>query len=611
MSKATNKKKQTQSQTIEFCNGNFYLIPILLVLFLVPLIVRAYFYDSGLSAFNWFPNKTTEELDIFLYWKGVVLVTIAAFMTIILAVKLPKNKALVKGAYWLYPLTGFALLALVSTLFSEYRGYGFTGIYEQFESIWVILAYCVVTVYCYCMLNREEDLRVIKKALFYLLAVLCALGITQLIGKDFFESDLGRRILIPENKAELREGLSFNFSGSGNHQVYLTLYNPNYVGFFTSLILPVTVALTFSAKKLSKNIAWAVISVLLLICTLGSGSKTFLLSLAGIMVLVVIFLRRLIVKHYKLVLTGAVVAVGSCAAYFAVMNVDIVSYMKNALALETNNYALEDVRMLDDHAEFVYNGNELHVQYFVLENGLYFEFTDGAGNEISSSNTENGRVVLNDERFTGLNFAVFNAPDGASYMAAAMINEVPLYFSQTEQGYQYINSCLKPDEIVHADAALFKNHESFATNRGYIWSRTIPLLKKYFILGSGADTFSIVFPQNDYLGRYNAGYNSLLITKPHNLYLQIGVQQGVLALLCFLAVCVLYVVQSCRLYWRADLSDEKVVFGMGIMFGVIGYLISGLANDSSVALAPLFWALLGIGFAVNRMNKFERERADL
>ena len=39
------------------------------------------------------------------------------------------------------------------------------------------------------------------------------------------------------------------------------------------------------------------------------------------------------------------------------------------------------------------------------------------------------------------------------------------------------------------------------------------------------------------------------------------------------------------------------------MLGIIGYLISGISNDSTITVAPLFWALLGIGFAVNRMNQ--------
>ena len=83
-----NKKKNTQP--VEFCGGNFALIPLLLVVFVVPLIMRAYIYDSKLSQFDWFPAKS-EEIDIFLHWKGIFLVVIAAVMTVYLAVRLAKN----------------------------------------------------------------------------------------------------------------------------------------------------------------------------------------------------------------------------------------------------------------------------------------------------------------------------------------------------------------------------------------------------------------------------------------------------------------------------------------------------------------------------------------
>ena len=38
----------------------------------------------------------------------------------------------------------------------------------------------------------------------------------------------------------------------------------------------------------------------------------------------------------------------------------------------------------------------------------------------------------------------------------------------------------------------------------------------------------------------------------------------------------------------------------GICLGIVGYLLMGLLNDSVVAVAPLFWGMLGVGIALNR-----------
>lgn len=603
MSQSNKKKKQ--AEPIVFCGGNFALIPIISVIFIVPLIMRAYFYDSGLSKFNWFPDRT-DEIDIFLFWKGIILIAIAAIMTIILAVKLAKDISVLKKNYWIYFLAGYAILTLLSTLLSPNRNYGFTGIYEQFESLWVVLAYCVVTFYTYMTIQDDNDLRVVRKALFYLLVVICVIGITQLVGKDFFESDLGRRLLVSESRAEIRDLLTFTFSGSGGHQVYMTLYNPNYVGVFTSLILPIAAVLVFATKKWPGRIAWGCITLLLFLCTLGSGSKTFLLSLLGVGIIAIVFNRKLIVKYYKIALVALILLIGSAAIYFNVINLNVFQYVKNAMAVQKTEYAMEDFKVLADRVEITYNQNTLNVQYAEADEGVYFVFSDGDGAALQYATGEDYAIRLQDDRFEGLSFSVYAGNEQYTYFIAANFQGTSLMFTSSEDGYKFVNSCGKVDEIVPAKSAVFTDFDHFASGRGYIWSRSIPLLGKYFVLGSGADTFSIAFPQQDYVGRANAGYGNLLVTKPHNLYLQIGVQHGTLALICFLVVCAIYLIQSCKLYWKTNYQSFNQIFGLGIALGITGYLISGLANDSSVAVAPLFWLFLGAGFAINRMNRNER-----
>ncbi|WP_252891633.1 hypothetical protein [Thermoclostridium stercorarium] len=41
----------------------------------------------------------------------------------------------------------------------------------------------------------------------------------------------------------------------------------------------------------------------------------------------------------------------------------------------------------------------------------------------------------------------------------------------------------------------------------------------------------------------------------------------------------------------------------GILVSVMAYLISGLFNDSMVAVSPLFWMLLGFGISLTQRGK--------
>ena len=84
-------------------------------------------------------------------------------------------------------------------------------------------------------------------------------------------------------------------------------------------------------------------------------------------------------------------------------------------------------------------------------------------------------------------------------------------------------------------------------------------------------------------------------------------QDYILALLCFLAVLAIYVVQTLKICWKAEFRDVYSCLALGLLLGIIGYGIMGIANDSCVALAPIAWAILGLGFAVNAIVKEKQE----
>ena len=218
--KNTVKKTGRLNEDESFFSGNYALMPVCAVIFFVTLLMRAYVYMPNMEDQAWFPLNQ-QSVDIFLYYKGIVAVVLAGVMVAIFVAMLVMGKIKIdfKKDIFIYPLAGFALLAIISTLFSKYRYFGVHGMYEQFETIWVLLAYCIFTFFTFTVVNRTQDLRVIRKALLYLLVVLCFIGFTQLVGKDFFESPTGRTVIVPESLASLRNNLTFNFSGSGNHQV--------------------------------------------------------------------------------------------------------------------------------------------------------------------------------------------------------------------------------------------------------------------------------------------------------------------------------------------------------------------------------------------------------
>ena len=153
---------------------------------------------------------------------------------------------------------------------------------------------------------------------------------------------------------------------------------------------------------------------------------------------------------------------------------------------------------------------------------------------------------------------------------------------------------------------LFKMFGGFS-GRGYIWSKSVPLLKKFLFLGSGPDTFTFVFPLMDAVDMNQGGYGNQVITKPHSMYLQTGIQTGMISLLAWLIFYGWYFVESFRLYFRKEYATFSEKLGVGIMIATASYMISGIANDSNPSVAPIYWGILGIGIAANEVVKRTRK----
>ena len=580
---------------------SLYLLGI--VIAIIPLIVRAAEHSANLSQFPWF-GAGDDTLDVFLKVKGQFLVVIAVAMVIMLAFNMFLDAKFIKPPVWMYMIFGYAGLTIISTVISKYRSFGFDGMFEQHETLWVILAYCMVLIYAFVFAQDSYGIGFVRVSLGVLAAVHSYIGISQLIGKDFWESKLGRFLIIPssfEGADAIRENLSFTFSASGNHQVYLTLYNPNYVGSYAALVFPIFLVLAIFSKKIWKKVFWGLMTVINFLCAMGSGSKTFLGAFVVSAIFAVILFRKKLKRGWPVMVGFAAIIIISATVYFNYVGTNLITYVRNALATNRNDSLLEKVELKSDHAEITYNGIKFNIIYEVndAQATLYFSREDGTLIEYETN--ENGTLVtLKDDKLKELGFEYLSTgEETGGYVVNCITPKGSFVIMNTEEGYKLYTGAGKTDNIYDIPSAVIKNHDAFASGRGYIWARTFPVFFNHLLLGTGADTFTIAFPQNDYIGKLNGGFGNMIITKPHNLFLQIGVQSGGLALLCFLGVAIFYIIQTFRLFKKRELSGEIETFGAAISLGIIGYLSAGIFNDSCIALAPIYWVMLGVGYGIN------------
>ena len=655
-----NSKKKANYQNGYAGSGkdNYFLLLAGFVVAILPLIVRGIKYDPKLSGFDWF-SVSTSQLDVFLFWKQWAFVIITLIMGLCFAATFFNAKRKFRFEPIFIPLFVYAVFSLLSTVLSKYSSFGWSGIFEQFESVFCLIGYVFLVYFVYLYINNEKDIHTLINVLAVGALIIGLIGTFQGLKYDLFRSGFGKSLIA---SADLQaKNIDFSFELG---RAYVTLYNPNYVGVYSTLIVPLFTALLFlsPANQVCKSregylaglqselkkteaqgkknlvyylkkvvflmgvnpqkILYAAVVITMLISMFAAQFKAGIVSLAFVGLIVLVLFRKTLFKKWFITVP---VVLGVVVMFLIVDTVNGHNYsinIANAFRIEkSEDKTLNEINTTKDNIELVY----CHQKYFItvdapldeagniVYNNPVMTREDGSTIDVELAEDKSGWIIK-DENLQTITFsvaaaAIYNADGTQTPVNAftANIDGKPWYFIKREDGYKYLNNYGRESYIETAKTAVFDGYEGFASKRGFIWARTIPLLKKYLILGSGADTFSIAFPQHDYVSAYNHGYENQLISKPHCWYLQVGVQTGVVSLLGILVFYGMYFIQSIRLYSRQKFDSYASQVGAGVFVGSIGYMVAGLTNDSSITVAPVFWVIMGIGVTVNAMVKKEEK----
>lgn len=574
---------------------NICMIPIVLWVVIIPLIVKVKFFANPLADYPWYSSESMLA-DFFLYYKSLFVTITGVLMLALLIWQISgmrRKDTLVNSDTRIFiPILIYLVLVILSSLFSDYGYFCTHGMPDQFETVWNMIAYVVALFYCYYIIVYHDSEKSMLTLTFIgaaLVGLICVL--------QYFKVDIYRLIYAGE-------GYSFTFElGS----VYGPFYNINYVGYYTLLFVPLFVMLCICCRDLKVRIISGILTVALLISLIGAQSVTAEIVMVGVAVFAILFLLLKNVKTKKILWLPvvAIVLAGIGGCILAAPKVS--EYIE---ASDTEKTDLENIFTRDDHVEIDYKGQKLYVQMFQDDAALSFVLKDQNQADVACEymlSDEYYYYEITDERFAGMTLTpAIITEDPLTYGFMVQINGKNWCFTNQlteDRTYYYYTDLGKitklTEETVSPDFAPLVGLSAFGSKRGYIWNKTIPLLKNYLFLGSGADTFALVYPNDDFVDLYNNDYANMIHVKPHSLYLQIAVQTGMLSLICFLVFYLWYFISSLRIYFRQRLDSPLVAAGFAIMLGTLGYLGSGLANDSTITVAPLFWAMMGVGIGIN------------
>lgn len=387
---------------------------------------------------------------------------------------------------------------------------------------------------------------------------------------------------------------------------YATLYNPNYVGSYVALVLPLTIYEAVQDEKNRYKIVAAASAVCQLIMLKGSGSLAGMVGVGAAVCVAVLFLFSDIHKNRKILCGVFVVAVGLVALFLWKNPTFFCSVIKGN-GEPCSSYISS---MISDGTSVkitLHSGKMITLRWDADATVYEFEALNENGKKIEMTGDSFSGVKLKGDAYQGLLFEAtkrqITYQEQKTYFDVLRLTVDDKYswdFAMLGVGLRYINGVGKPDMLHYVESFGMEGHYDFASNRGYIWSRTFPLLKRALLLGVGQDNFAYAFPNDDYVGKENCGFNEQIVTKPHNMYLQIWVQDGLPALLAFLALYLLLFGRTIRKCFKKGKWNHSQKISLAFLCGVSGYFVAGLANDSSICVAPVFWVLFGVAFAVLR-----------
>lgn len=598
-------------------NGSekFMGVLLILVMALIPLICKVAVVPVSVDEYN-VVRSSASVTDVFSYYKSVFIIIFGVVIALAMAFQiLGQDGFTVKFKAIPVILVGvMGLLILLSSLFSSAKTVAFKGVSERYEGAFVWLCYIAFFIVAMAFSSNIKRFSWILTGIMISGALVGLIGFGQFFGANIFNSQAFAKFIM----GSYYKGQSLNIRFDS---VFATLYNPNCASmFFAMMFCAVGIMAVFMPIKNKVKIPLIVLAIILLVALVGTnGAGGFIGTIAGVGISAIVAICYYVfkVKSPKAIIAcviAIVVAIGAVVVFFntdnkIVAKINIITEaLKDGQSLGGSASFYEDVNVEGETATVITKDGNYTIDYAEAGTQLMHN-----GNVLTPVSTEPMESQKDGKTYTfnesGMTWKMMIYDNNATLVGVdPQGTETYFMFSEVNGKLSMVDRFGTPVDLnVPVESFGFKGVERLGSNRGYIYSRSIPLLKHNIILGAGADNFVLEFPQQDIKSKLEfLGDPYVIIDKPHNMFLQMGINDGCIALLVMIALFVLYVAQTIK---RIFTDNNKYLQAVryGLMAGCIAYMITGLTTDSVVSVAPVFWIMLGAGFGVNMIGNEKQE----
>lgn len=601
----------------------FHQVLIIAVLPLVFYIHASRFYGGGASV---------EYLSIngFTFYKSVWLI-FGAFFSVVFYLLHETYRSLWVDKY----LFAFAYLTILSTIFSPYPEIAIWGQKNQNEGLLTVIGYIGVCFIFSRLPARSTYLKAFCIITFISATALSLIGLMQFFRSDPLLNGKFVEFFTPEYSKQILDGIKPVLTEENWHGITCFFGNGNYAGCYFSMLFAFSFIL-FTFLEGRARIITGFLNILFFMNLLGSKSRAAMIATFVALLIVLLISNNHFEKKIKSVVIVFVLASLAAFAmdYYTLKagnpglfsetiskemlyknKVEGLSLTGKSLEVKISGAILKILSSSEGLEFYDENGTQISYKFLPGEIDLITRFK-----EIIELRKKFSSVKSPDDNHSGSlalgKMDVFSLIFPKKHLPGFKINvcpehglvqvkrgDVSIFVQNTAEGFKLLDKYGQDCDVRPVESFGFRGFESFGSGRGYIWSRTLPLLKKTVFLGYGPDTFIEFFPNHDCIGKLLHLSSGLEkdVDKPHSFYLQTALHSGCLSLFVLFGLFFRYINVSIKVAKNSNLERFEFIFSRSVFAGILAYLIAMLFNDGVVSVAPIFWSFLGLGILANEM----------
>ena len=331
------------------------------------------------------------------------------------------------------PLAVYGIFSVISTVYSINCRASIAGNFYQFQNIFVLLGFCIISFYAYQVMEREHDYQVIANGMVVTFLCISMTGWLQIFGYDLLNIEWVQQFIMSKEQF-VQYGGEIADVFRGNH-VFLTLYNPNYAATFLIMFSAVFAVFVFGVHKKDK-VWYGLLFFASLVLLWFTYTRAALVAL-GVGAAVFAFCRKQDVRR-----AWKCIVLGLLAVSTIWIGLDALNGFKflSRLADYKEERKLEDIQTTNKGIEISYDGENL---LLTMENGK-LSVSDETGREMELKADKDGEFLL---PFPEPVTAMF-LEDADGISCVLNMKECTLQFVKTGEGYFYRNEDGKLDSLV-------------------------------------------------------------------------------------------------------------------------------------------------------------------